>query len=52
MLQDKLGYQNDLQVLMHELDGISTDISQYVNFLVQREYLMNKLLLDDSASNN
>jgi hypothetical protein len=52
VLQDKLDYQNDLEVLLHELDGISTDVSQYVNFLVQREYLMHKLLLDDTASNN
>lgn len=41
-----------LAQLLGELDGMSSDISQYVAFLVDRQPLMATMLPDESALNN
>jgi hypothetical protein len=50
--QDKKDYQQDLQILVSELDGISNDITKYVNFLVERQNLMQQILTDGVESSN
>lgn len=52
MLQEPVDYQGDLQQLLDELNGISSDLSQYLLFLNERQYLIQQILLPNSASNN
>ena len=52
MLQETSNHYNNLEELIQELDGITGDVSKYVNFLVARQDLMQKVLLDGPASNN
>lgn len=52
VLQEKTDYQRDLTVLIRELDGITSDISEYVNFLIARRHLFNQVFLDGPASDN
>ncbi len=52
MIKDKVGNQKELEKLLRELDGISHDVSSYVNFLVSRETLMQRMMMEDGRSNN
>jgi hypothetical protein len=52
VLQEKTECQQDLQALIHELDDISSDLSQYLLFLIERQNLMRQVLLEDPGCNN
>ncbi len=45
-------FQKDLEQLISEVNGISTDFSQYISFLKERQYLINRVVGDTLGSNN
>jgi hypothetical protein len=52
VLQDKLDTRKDLEGLLQELDGIQTDLSLYVTFLVNRQNLIDRVFSDGPGTNN
>lgn len=52
MIQQNVDYQEDLAALVQELNGISTDMSKYVDFIVTRQYLIDQVLQEGPALNN
>lgn len=52
MLKDKTVNQEDIELLLHDLEGISNDVSQYVLYLVKRQNLIEQVLLEDPSCQN
>jgi hypothetical protein len=52
VLQDKLENHNNLEGLLQELDGIQSDLSLYVNFLVTRQNLIDQVFSEGPGLNN
>jgi hypothetical protein len=52
VLKDKIVEKQDLEILFQDLDTISNDLSQYVNFLVKRQCLIQQVMLEDPSCLN
>ncbi len=52
MMPDKSMLETELGQLVREMNVISEDMGSYVNFLIQRQNIIQNFLTESPASNN